>query len=511
MGMRTKATTLRRTGTGVLFALLVLFTASPLHAQRVASAPAVQAATPSLEDIEHRTFEFFWQTANPQNGLVPDHWPLGREPFASIAAVGFALTAYPIGVERGWITRAQARQRVLATLRFFTDAPQGTSEDEDSGYHGFFYHFLDMHKGHRYARWVEVSTIDTTLLMAGVLFDQTYFDQNNPEEHEIRRLADRLYRNVDWTWAQVRKPLISMGWTPGGKFIPYDWQGYNEGMLLYILALASPTHSVQPNAWQAWTATYDKTWGSFYGSSPHIGFAPLFGHQYSQAWVDFRGIRDAFMRQHGLDYFENSRRAVIGQRNYAIANPEHFTGYGADIWGLTASNGPGDTIWEHADGKKQEFFGYIARGADVGQTLDDGTIAPTAAIGSIAFAPELVLPAIKAMYQRYGQWLYSKYGFVDAFNPSFRLDAPLRSGHVVPDEGWFDSEYLGIDEGPILLMIENYRSGFVWKVMRKNPYIRRGLERAGFTGGWLDAESTTRQTAPATATAAHDKQPITVP
>jgi hypothetical protein len=482
--------TLRKFGTGALFALLVLFAASPLQAQRVAppAASAVQAATPSLDAIEHRTFEFFWQTANPRNGLVPDHFPLGREPFASIAAVGLARTAYPIGVERGWITREQARQRVLATLRFFAHAPQGASEDDDAGYHGFYYHFLHMDTGLRYGRWVEVSTIDTTLLMAGVLFDATYFDQDNPEEHAIRRLANQLYRNVDWTWAQVRKPLISMGWTPGGKFIAYDWQGYDEAMLLYILALGSPTHAVQPDAWRAWTSTYDKTWGSFYGSPPHIGFAPLFGHQYSQAWVDFRGIQDAYMRSHGLDYFKNSRRAVIGQRNYAIANPKHFTGYGANIWGLTASNGPGDTIWELNDGKKMEFFGYLARGADVGQTMDDGTLAPTAAIGSIAFAPELVLPAINAMYQRYGKWLYGKYGFVDAFNPTFRLDTKLRSGHVVPGEGWFDNEYLGIDQGPILLMIENYRSGFVWKVMRKNPYIRRGLERAGFTGGWLDTK-----------------------
>lgn len=498
---------MRKAGLGAVLGVVVLLSAQPAPAQRAAPpTPAVATTTPSLDEIEHRTFEFFWHTANPENGLVPDHWPMGREPFASIAAVGFALTAYPVGIERGWVTRAQARQRVLATLRFFANAPQGASEDGDSGYHGFFYHFLDMQKGRRYDRWVEVSSIDTTLLMAGVLFDATYFDQNDPEEQEIRALADKLYRGVDWTWLQVRPPLVSMGWTPGGDFISYDWKGYDEAMLLYILALGSPTHAIQPDAWQAWTSSYDRTWGSFYDSKPHIGFAPLFGHQYSQTWVDFRGIRDAFMRAHDMDYFENSRRAVVGQRNYAIANPGHFTGYGADVWGLTASNGPGDTVWVRADGKKQEFFGYLARGADVGQTLDDGTIAPTAAIGSIAFAPELVLPAIRTMYQRYGKWLYGQYGFVDAFNPSFRLNAPLRSGRVVPGEGWFDNEYLGIDQGPILLMIENYRSGFVWKVMRRNPYIRRGLERASFTGGWLDA-----RTAPAPTKPAHAAQPATVP
>lgn len=476
--------------------LSLAFLSSPgiaAHAYRPSTAThaaaSVQPRQLSLNDLEHRTFEFFWQTANPANGLVPDHWPLGKEPFASIAAVGFALTAYPIGVERGWITRTQARERVLTTLRFFANAPQGDSEDDDAGYHGFYYHFLDMRTGHRYGRWVEVSTIDTTLLMAGVLFDETYFDRDDAQEREIRKLADKLYQEVDWTWAQTpRPPLISMGWTPGGKFIPQNWVGYNEAMLLYILALGSPTHAVQPDAWTAWTSTYQLSWGTFMGSKPHVGFSPLFGHQYSESWIDFRGIRDAYMRAHGLDYFENSRRAVVGQRNYAIADPQHFTGYGQNVWGLTACNGPASIAWEH-DGKRTVFYGYAARGADVDLVVDDGTIAPTAAIASIAFAPKLVLPAIQTMYERYGKWLYSEYGFVDAFNPTFRLHAPLRSGRVVPNEGWFDNEYLGIDQGPILLMIENYRGGFVWRVMRRNPYIRRGLERAGFTGGWLQAKS----------------------
>ncbi|TAM93463.1 MAG: Tat pathway signal protein [Rhodanobacteraceae bacterium] len=482
---------LRKTGISALCVLLALLAAQPVHARQVAPAPAIEATTPSLADIEHRTFEFFWQTANPKNGLVPDHWPPhpGKEYFSSIAAVGFALTAYPIGVERGWITRAQARRRVLATLQFFANAPQGKSEDDDSGYHGFFYHFLDLRKGLRYGRWVEVSTIDTTLLMAGVLFDQTYFDRDDPQEREIRALADKLYADVDWTWAQVRPPLISMGWTPGGKFIPSDWEGYNEAMLLYILALGSPRHAIEPDAWNAWSSTYSRTWGSFMGGKPHVGFAPLFGHQYSESWIDFRGIRDAYMRARDMDYFENSRRAVIGQRAYAIATIGHFQGYDGNIWGLTACDGPGDTTWYHNDGTTTKFYGYLARGADVGEILDDGTIAPTAAISSIVFAPKLVLPAIRAMYDRYGKWLYSRYGFVDAFNPTFQLDVPLRSGYVVPGKGWFDNQYLGIDQGPILLMIENYRSGFVWRVMRRNPHIRRGLERAGFSGGWLAGPS----------------------
>ena len=463
--------------------------AAPAPATTGAVPPRTSAITgtaaPSLDDIEHRTFEFFWQTTNPQNGLVPDHWPLGKEPFASIAAVGFGLTAYPIGVERGWITRAQASERVLATLRFFADAPQGANEDGEAGYHGFYYHFLDMQTGQRYARWVEVSTVDTTWLMAGVLFDETYFDQDNPQEREIRKLAEKLYANVDWTWAQVRPPLISMGWTPGGKFIPQDWKGYNEAMMLYILALGSPDHAIKPDAWNAWTSTYKQTWGTFMSGKPRVGFGPLFGHQYSESWIDFRDIQDAWTRAHDLTYFENSRRAVTGQQQYAVSGAGRFVGYGADIWGLTACDGPGDTTWDHEDGTVTRFYGYFARGAGVGDISDDGTIAPTASIASIVFAPELVLPTIHAMYARYGKWLYSTYGFYDAFNPTFQLHVPLRSGYMVPGEGWFDNQYLGIDQGPILLMIENYRSAFVWQVMRRNPHIRRGLERAGFTGGWL--------------------------
>ena len=478
----------------------------PASAATAARAQDIAAAPPlALDDLEHRTFEFFWQTANPQNGLVPDHWPLGKEPFASIAAVGFALTAYPIGVEHGWITREQARQRVLTTLRFFANAPQGAAEDGMTGYHGFFYHFLDMNQGRRYGRWVEVSTIDTTLLMSGVLFDESYFNGDDAQEREIRDLAEKLYRGMDWNWMQVRAPRVSMGWTPGGGFIPHDWEGYDEGMILYVQALASPTHPVQPDAWTAWTSTYDRSWGSFMGGLPHVGFAPLFGHQYSQAWIDFRGIQDAYMRARGIDYFENSARATVAQREYAIANPLHWKGYDANVWGLTASNGPANVVWEH-DGQRTIFSGYAARGADVDRVFDDGTLAPTAAISSIAFSPQIVLPEIQAMYRRYGQWLYSTFGFVDAFNPTFELKTPLRSGHVVPGEGWFDNEYLGIDEGPILLMIENYRTGFVWNVMRSNPHIREGLQRAGFTGGWLQADAKPAGAAPAASASA--AQPV---
>lgn len=470
-------------------ALAMLVAGSSAYAaQPVAPPPADALTYPKLapdqqafiDDLEWRTFDWFWQSADPYTGLVPDSWP--NHTFSSIAAIGFGLTAYGIGAEHGYITRAQAAQRTLVTLRFLADAPQNGGEDDTAGYHGFFYHFLDMQTGRRYGRGVELSSVDTTLLMGGVLFAESYYDRDTPQEREIRQLADRLYRAVDWPWMQVRKPLISMGWTPGGEFIDSDWKGYDEGKLVYILALGSPTHPVGADAWAAWCASYPKQWGTFQGYT-FLNFAPLFGHQYTESWVDFRGIRDAWSRAHGLDYAENGRLATYAQRAYAIANPGHWTGYGADVWGLTASDGPGD-VTENSPQGVRRFSGYMARGAGLDDVTDDGTIAPTAAGGSIAFAPSIVVPALMAMKQRYGRYIYSRYGFVDAFNPSFH--GTPEDGHTYPGFGWADDQQLGIDQGPILLMIENWRSGMVWKVMKKNPYVRRGLQRAGFTGGWLD-------------------------
>ncbi len=471
-------------------AIAVVLAGKPAVAATVSTAVqpaqlARQSSRAQLDDLERRTFDYFWDTTNPHNGLAPDHVPLRGQPFASIAADGFALTAYGIGVERGYITRAQAVRRVLTTLRFFADAPQGASEDDDAGYRGFFYHFLDLKTGRRYGRWVELSTVDTALLLGGVLFVQSYFDRNTPQEHEIRTLADRIYRRVDWTWAQARPPAISMGWTPGGGFIPHDWTGYDEGMIIYILALGSPTHAVQPDAWKAWTSTYARSWGTYQGQT-YLAFAPLFGHQYSHAWIDFRGIRDAYMRRRGLDYFENSRRATLAQQAYAIVNPHGYRGYGPDMWGLTACDGPGN-FTANLDGRVIRFRGYSARGAGLsGSTFDDGTLAPTAALSSMPFTPHRSQAMLRALLARYGHAIYREYGFVDAFNPSFDAkEGKLRSGTLVPGVGWVDDGYLGIDQGPILLMIENYRSGLIWRVMRRNPYIRRGLLRAGFRGGWL--------------------------
>jgi hypothetical protein len=434
-----------------------------------------------LADLQERTFRWFWDVTPHETGLTPDRWPTPS--FSSVAAVGFALTAYPIGVERGWVSRAQARERTLNTLRFFASAPQGDAETGVTGHRGFFYHFLDMATGRRFER-TELSSIDTTLLLGGVLFAQGYFDRDEPGEAEIRRLADELYGRVEWTWMRPRAPFVGMGWHPegGGAFIRSDWDSFNEAALLYILALGSPTHPLPDGAWQAWTATFEKDWGERWGQT-YLHFAPLFGHQYSATWIDFRGVQDGFMRSKGIDWFENSRRATYAQQAYAVANPGGFRDYGAKVFGLTACDGPGD-FTRTLDGRERQFFGYSARGPG---DRDDGTLAPTALGGSVAFAPEITVPALRELKRRYGAAIYGRYGFVDSFNPTLTSAEGVSQGRVVARAGWVDGDHLGIDQGPIVCMIENRRSGLIWKVMRKNPHVRRGLERAGFTGGWLKA------------------------
>ncbi|MCC4598548.1 hypothetical protein JWH11_15460 [Xanthomonas melonis] len=446
--------------------------------------PVKPPLPPLFSDIERRTFQFFWDTTNEVNGLSPDRFP--SRPFASIASVGFALTAYPIGIENGWISRNQAVDRTLITLKFFRDAPMGPQRTGKAGYKGFYYHFLDMQQGARYDSWVELSSVDTALLMMGVLFAQSYYDGEDPREKEIRQLADTLYKRVDWRWLQQRAPLISMGWFPESGFINHDWMGYNEAMMLYILALGSPTHGVDPDAWTSWTRTYNNDWGVYQGQE-YLSFGPMFGHQYSHVWIDFRDIQDQYMRERGIDYFLNSRRATLAQRDYAIDNPMKWKDYGENVWGLTAGDGPQNTSQEYR-GEQRQFRHYSSRGAGLRENFDDGTIAPTAAISSIVFAPEVVIPATEEMHKRYGDFLYSSYGFLDSFNPSFNYDIPLKTGRMIPNRGWVAGDYIGIDQGPILAMIANYQNEFVWNVMKKNAYVRSGLERAGFTGGWLTPE-----------------------
>ncbi len=425
-----------------------------------------------LHDLKHRTFNFFWQESDPITGLIADRAP--AKSFSSIASTGFGITAILIGVENGFVSKEEAAARILHLFKTLMELPQGPEMIGTAGYKGFFYHFLKTHSGERY-KGVELSTIDTAWLMAGILSAMEYFTADNKQENQIRLMADSLYRRVEWDWFLNDSPALSMGWHPGEGFLKSEWVGYNEAMALLIMALGSPTHPIPAVCWDKWTATYD--WGKYYGYEM-VNFGPLFGHQYSQMYIDFRGIQDKYMKEKGIDYFENSRRATLANRAYCADNPEKFRDYSDSIWGLTACDGPGYSRQLY-NGEKREFLGYGARGAALVDSRDDGTIAPTAAGGSIPFAPDTCLNALKAIYEKYGEKLYGKYGFRDAFNPSFTYG----EGN---EEGWFDPDYLGIDEGPILIMLENYQSAFVWNLMKKNKYIREGLKKAGFTGGWLE-------------------------
>ncbi len=445
----------------------------------------VRPLDPEVAELQRRTFDWFVRVTDIERGLTPDRWP--TESFCSVAAVGFALTCWPVGVENGWMSREEAKARTLNTLRFFHDAPQGPDATGVTGHKGFFYHFLEMDTGHRFGR-TELSTVDTTLLLGGMLFASRYFDRDETGETEIRRLAQAIYDRVEWDWSVVRPDRISMGWHPETGFIEADWHVYNEGMLVLLLAMGSRTHPVSPAVWTEWCSVYDRSWTDRYGPA-HLHFAPLFGHQYSHMYIDYRGIRDPWMRARSaeigpFDYFENSVRAVQAQRNYAVANPGGWDGYSADVWGLTACDGPGD-FKQVIDAREREFFSYSARGPG---DRDDGTIAPTAAMASFPFAPDAVTACLRAMKARYGEAIYTKFGFLDSFNPTLtEREGRLQHGRIVPGIGWVDGDYLGIDQGPIVVMIENARSDLVWRYMRTEPNLRRGLEAAGFTGGWLEA------------------------
>jgi len=460
--------------------------------QRAAAVPAPVVITdiayrsdPFLADLENRTFDYFWRATDPHTGLTPDRSPSST--ISSIAAIGFGLTAYPIGVAEGYVSRAQAADRARTTLKYLYDLPQGPADSGVAGYRGFFYHYLDTSHGRR-AGHAELSTIDTAILMAGALLCEQYFDGPSAAEVGVRAYADSLYRRVDWTWAAPNSPAVALGWYPETGFIQYDWRGYNEAMILYVLALGSPTHPLPDSAWAEYTRTY--RWEEW-ASEDHLNFGPAFGHEYSQVWIDFRGIQDAFMREHNIDYFENSRRAAYAQRDYATYNPMGWAGYGPEAWGLSACDGPADTSVS-LDGVYRTFHTYWARGSDYMRIADDGTITPSAAAGYIPFAPEIAIPALKTMRATYGSLIYSVYGFVDAYNPSFTLSVHTPLGRVDGARGWFDTDFLGIDEGPILAMIENYRTELIWTTMRRSPYLATGLERAGFSGGWLGHRLATR-------------------
>ena len=424
-----------------------------------------------LVDLKIRTFGYFWDRVDKSTYQVDDRYPTPR--FTSIAATGFGLASYTVGIENSYISREEGAERVLNTLKWLWGSKQGDSREDVTGYKGFYYHFLEYGSGYRYQD-VELSTIDTGLLMAGILACQAYFDRDTPEEKAIRDLADSLYFRVEWDWAMNGQEHMSMGWRPERGFIPARWTGYNEAMILIIMAMGSPTHPVHAGAWDSWCESYE--WSGFYGYE-HVNFSPLFGHQYSHMFIDFRNIRDKYMQEKGIDYFENSRRATLSNRAYCTDNPSGFEGYSEDIWGLTACDGPGTkTLAREQD--TIEFWTYRARGASSQSIVDDGTIAPTAAGGSIPFLPGECISALYRMKQLHGELLYQEYGFKDAFNMSFVNDEGRK--------GWYDPDYIGIDQGPILIQLENYESGLIWDLMKKSPYIISGLRAAGFSGDWID-------------------------
>ena len=317
----------------------------------------------------------------------------------------------------------------------------------------------------------ELSTIDSAFLFAGMLTCAAYFDGDTEEEAEVRQLSDQLYRRADWQWALNGGAALSHGWKPESGFLSNHWTGYDEGLLLYMLGLGSPTFPLPSESYAAYCSTYK--WKTIYGREM-LYSGPLFTHQLSHLWVDFRDIRDAFMREYGSDYFQNSREATYVHREYGIRNPMEFAGYGEFCWGITASDGPG---WEKriVDGIERQFFDYYARGAPYGP--DDGTVAPWVVIASLPFAPEIVIPTVRAMAQL-DLGMTKRYGFKASFNETYEV--PNSS------TGWWVTSYhFGIDQGPVILMIENYRTGLIWNIIRRSPYVRAGLRRAGFRGGWL--------------------------
>jgi hypothetical protein len=427
---------------------LFLIALSAVAALSQAAEPEFSSDAEFLELLQRKAFDYFWLEANPTSGLIRDRSRANS--YCSIASVGFGLTAICIGIDHHWITRAQGRDRVLTTLKTFWEMRQGSDAEGVIGHKGWFYHFLHMDTGLR-AWKSELSSIDTALLLAGVIYARESFDGSHTDEVAIRDLANRIYGRIDWRWMANGKDTLTMGWHPETGFIRRRWIGYNEAMILLLLGLGAPDSSLSSKFWNEWTGGYQ--WKTSYGQS-FVHFAPLFGHQYSHCWIDFRGVADDYMRGKGIDYFENSRRATLAQRAYCIANPGKFKGYDELVWGLTACDGPGF-------GK---FQAYSARGAPPPEN-DDGTIAPTATGGSLPFAPEVCLPTLRHFYDQYRTNIWTPYGFCDAFN----LTA-----------NWWDPEVLGIDQGPILIMIENYRTGKIWKTFIKAPEVQRGLKAAGF-------------------------------
>jgi hypothetical protein len=385
---------------------------------------------PLLEELERANFRFFWEQTNPETGLVRDRFNV-RQPsksdLASIAATGFGLTALCIGEKRKFVSRLESQRRVLNTLRFlWKTLPH---------HRGFFYHWANMNTGQRI--WdSEVSSVDTAILLCGILLCRQHF--THPEIHE---LASAIYNRVDWNWLSEDTPVLPHGWTPESGFLQYRWDDYSEMMMMYLLGLGSDAHPLPAKAWDSWKrSTFE------YDGIRYIGsFAPLFIHQYSQAWFDFRGKRDRY-----ADYFKNSIIATDVHRRFCLNLANKFPDYSDDLWGITASD---------------SATGYVVWGGPPSTGPIDGTIVPCAAGGSLPFQPDATMRVLRNIKNRYGQKAWSNYGFVDAFNPL---------------TNWYDTDVVGIDVGITMVMVENARTTFVWDTFMKNPEAKRAMERAGF-------------------------------
>ncbi len=442
----------------------------PISAKDAVDAERITASDREmLETLQLDTFDYFLRHADPTTGLVADSNEPGSP--ASITATGFGLTILCVAVERGWMSRAAAIARALTLLRFLTRSEQGPEPDA-TGHHGFYYHFLEMKTGRR-SGLCELSTVDTSFLIAGILTVASYFDGAEPHEQEVRDLADALYRRVDWVWACNETPNPNHGWSPEHGFLASTWsEGYCEAMLMYILALGSPTFAIDPAGYQMWIATFEPR--TYYGLE-YFYAAPLFIHQLSHIWIDFRAMRDDQNRALDCDYFENSRRATLAQQRYAIANPAGLAHYSQNMWGFTACNGPGPAT-RTVDGVTREFFGYVARGAPDG--IDDGTIAPWAVVASLPFAPAIVCATLRHAIEQLELKGRNGAGFDASFNPTFPETTANPHGWVAP---W----RLGLNEGPIVLMIENHASNLIWNLAARCQYVLDGLRRASFRGGRL--------------------------
>jgi hypothetical protein len=412
----------------------VAFTPSAVDAQR---ATLSREDGLFLEDLSKRTFMFFWEQADPATGIVRDRSRTDGSPteraghIGSIASVGFGLSGMCIAADRRWLPRDQILGRTRTTLRFFAERMEHQR--------GWFYHFVNLRTGAR--EWQsELSSIDSALLVAGVLTVRRCFDS----DAEIVRYADAIYRRMDFQWMLAGDPLLlSHGWKPETGFLKSRWGHYCELMILYLLGLGSPTHPLPPASWQAWSRPTMTFQNYTYVSAAD----PLFVHQYSHAWVDFRGRRETTPPH--IDWFENSVIATRAHKAFCLSLSSEFPGYTDNVWGITAS-----------DSQK----GYVAWGGPPRNKAIDGTVVPAAAAGSLMFAPDITLPALREMRRKFGDRIYGRYGFADAFHPT---------------SGWVNPDVIGIDLGITLLSAENLRSEAVWKWFMKNPEITTALDRAG--------------------------------